>query len=232
MPGMACAHGLELDHLGGQVEDRLGDLVLLAAPTPCRRASTAPAPPATRRRTSAPGRSATPGRRGARRRGTRGSGALPVAGGRIRGCVVGSSLTPVLLTPVPFLQHLHAAEAGDAVGDVDDVVALVQVEEAVDGPRLEPPARARRRAPSRPAAAGRGGTARGCRARRRPAPTRRKPARTWPVTSCSRCDSASCAGLEHVGEPVALGLGLAGDQHAVAAGRRRRVRRGRGGRCR
>jgi len=47
----------------------------------------------------------------------------------------------VLLGLAVLLQDLHAAEAGDALGQVDDQVALGQVEEGVDGPRFEPPPR-------------------------------------------------------------------------------------------
>ena len=43
-----------------------------------------------------------------------------------------------LLLLAVLVDHLHAAVAGDAVADVDDQVALGQVEEAVDGPRLQP----------------------------------------------------------------------------------------------
>ncbi len=43
-----------------------------------------------------------------------------------------------------LFQHLHAAVAGDAVAEVDDQIALGQVEKAVDGPRLQPAARRRK----------------------------------------------------------------------------------------
>ena len=40
-----------------------------------------------------------------------------------------------MLLGVPLvLQHLHAAIARDAVGDVDDEIIVFQLEEAVDGP--------------------------------------------------------------------------------------------------
>ena len=142
--GLGLPHGLEVDHLGGQVEDRLGHLVLLPPPDGAAELRQLRLAPAARRRTSARGRSATPGRTGRRRsRNSRirfSSVAAPVSRGIGRRSA-SSPLAPRLLTPDPFLQHLHAAEAGDAVGDVDDVVAVVQVEEAVDGPRFDPPAR-------------------------------------------------------------------------------------------
>ena len=40
-----------------------------------------------------------------------------------------------------IFQDLHATVAGNAVTDVDDEIALRQVEETVDGPRLQTPAR-------------------------------------------------------------------------------------------
>ncbi len=37
-----------------------------------------------------------------------------------------------------LLKHLHTAIAGDAVAEMDDEIALGQIEEAVDGPRFQP----------------------------------------------------------------------------------------------
>ena len=97
------------------------DLVLLALPAGAAELRQLRLGPARRRRISAPGRSSTPARRAR----------TPSRNSRIR-C---SSALAVLV------EHLHAAVAGDAVADVDDQVALGQVEEAVDGPRFEPPPR-------------------------------------------------------------------------------------------
>ena len=67
------------------------------------------------RRTSAPGRSARSAHRSARRRRTRGSGALP--SGRL-------------------FQQLHAAIAADAVRQMDDQIPFAQLQKTVDGPRF------------------------------------------------------------------------------------------------
>ena len=47
----------------------------------------------------------------------------------------------ILFLPAVLLQHIHAAIAGDAVADVNDEIALSQLEETVDGPRFETPSR-------------------------------------------------------------------------------------------
>ena len=47
----------------------------------------------------------------------------------------------MLLGVAVLVQNLHAAVASDPVADVHDEVAFIQVEEAVDRPRLETPAR-------------------------------------------------------------------------------------------
>ena len=40
-----------------------------------------------------------------------------------------------------LLQDLHASEAGDALGEVDDEIPLGQLKETVNGPRFDPPPR-------------------------------------------------------------------------------------------
>ena len=113
-----------------------------------------------------------------------------------------------------LFQHLHAAVAGDAVADVDDQVALGQVEKAVDGPRLEPAAR---RAEARRWAAHRGGTVPARPARPRlPGLTSRKPARTRPMTRRSRSVCASWPAASTSPRRLHSAVVVAGDHDALA----------------
>ena len=134
-PRLAGARGLDVDQLGGQVDDRLGHPLLPLLP----------------------------GRRADLRE--RGLG-LAAADVLLHQVDLGDrhvQLRPLgeleeqrlLGVLVRLVDELQPAVAGDAVVDVDDQVALVQVEEAVDRPALVPP-------PGRPGGGRRRGrTARG-----------------------------------------------------------------------
>ena len=122
--GLGLAQRLQLDHLAGQVEDRLLD----ACPSCCCQL----VPPSFDSSGSA----------------LRAADVLlhqvDLRRRHVDARAVAELQDQVLLGLAVLLQHLHAAVAGDAVADVDDQVALVQVEEAVDGPRLEPAPRQHR----------------------------------------------------------------------------------------
>ena len=51
----------------------------------------------------------------------------------------------MLFGPTVFLQDVHAAIAGDAVTEMHDEIVLLQLQEAIDGPRFQPPPRQHRR---------------------------------------------------------------------------------------
>ena len=113
MPGRGGSHGLQLEHVDGQVDARP-----LRPPAFCRSHALPPILAsvgrglACRRRTSAPARSSTPARRSSCRRRNSSSRC--------------SSCWPC------FSSSLQAAIAADAVRQVHDVVAFAQIEEAVD----------------------------------------------------------------------------------------------------
>ena len=118
--GLRLAESLELDHVAGQVEHRLLDPGLAVLPR----------------------RAAQLGELGI------GPGAADIllhevdlGCGHVNAGAFAEFQDQVLFGVLVLLEDLHAAVAGDAVGDMHDQVAFGEIEEAVDGPRFEPAAR-------------------------------------------------------------------------------------------
>ena len=163
--GAGGANGLKLEHLGGHVGHGRLDPLASASPRGVRRAWQASAGSWRRRRTFAPGRFSRPAR---------------------RACLAVKLQLQVFLDLPALLQQLHAAIAGDAVAEMYDQVAFVQIEEAVDRPAQ----------PAADACAGRCTSA-----RRKSSPllsstmrsgTSRKPFCSAPMEKCRRPSRASC----------------------------------------
>ena len=113
----------------------------------------------------------------------------------------------VFLDLAVLFQQLQAAVSSNAVGDVDDQVALAQFEEAVDRPRQPPAAVTPQIDPAKQLAAAQ----------------QHDPIRYQPETVLKRADGkpqASVAGglgrAENLAEPADLGLGLADDENLLA----------------
>ena len=112
MPGRGVARGLQLEHLGRQVGDRLLRPLPSAAPTPCRRCG-----PASAGALLPPTYFCT-------------SSIFDAGHVDLRAAV--ELELQVLFGLAVLLQQLQPAIAADAVRQVDDVVAFAQLEKAVD----------------------------------------------------------------------------------------------------
>ena len=119
-----------------------------------------------------------------------------------------------------MIQHLHAAIAGDAVADVHDQIALLQLEEAVDGAGFELAARLHRAgliameqlviAKHHDVPAGRDALD----------PDQAEPRMHLPDDEAQPLGLGELSGGEHVAEAFLLRFVVAGDEHQIA-GRRR-----------
>jgi len=119
LPRRGVADGLDAQQLAGHLLDRLGHAPLAGLP--------ARAPQVRERRVPPPGADVLLNQVGLRHR-------------HVEQGVVGEAEREELLLPPLLGEHPEALELGYAAGDVDDVVALVEVDEAVDGPaRADPP---------------------------------------------------------------------------------------------
>ena len=123
MPGRGVARGLQLEHVGGQIDDGLLAPPPSAAPTPCRRCC------------------ASVGR--ALRAADVLLHQLDLRARHVDLRAAVELELQVLFGPAVLLQQLQPAIAADAVREMDDEVAFAQFEKAVDRPRLPPPRRPR-----------------------------------------------------------------------------------------
>ena len=144
--------------------------------------------------------------------------------------VVGEAERQVFLALAVLRDRLHAGELGDAVGDVDDVVADLKIEERIDRPRRDDLLHA-------PPHVRSGGTARGGRAARvgrevdwrQAAPSRRLRRRSVPDKPAMQISDRNrhllaqprLLALEQLAEPLALALVLAEDRDIVRLGQLR-----------
>src|SRR5262249_7350293 len=114
----------------------------------------------------------------------------------------------VLFLLAVLVEHLHAAIAGDAVANVNDEIAFGQLEEAVNRPRFQAPARQHltRLLAMEQLLSAQHDEPRVDESERRSHPSRDKPE---PV------GLGELPGGEHLAEALALGLIETGNQHAV-----------------